>query len=397
MQFPLHVDGAPASVTLSPATTRERPEAAPSRARLAHIDALRGFACLWVLIVHLFGGTFEVSPDVLASSWGRVAYWGYRLVHLGGLGVNLFLVLSGFCLFYPLLRKQRLRAVQVDVRDFARRRVRRILPPYIATLAISAFVVLALGGTVTLADILSHLTLTHNLAPATVVSLNGPLWTLALEAQLYLLFPVLVWAVRARGLLPVLAAAFLLSAGWQVLVWQCVRPTPETPASFVWFGALPARCFEFVMGICAAALICDPAKRPMQPFLWAAVPMSAVGIWWSDKLVGPVPFHDQWWGVTFAMWLMGLSACRPEWFRGWSPLGLLSSLGVVSYSVYLLHVPCIEVTHRLFRYLLPGEPSPEIMLALRLLVLGVIILSGTALYHWLERPFLKAKPLHVNP
>ena len=103
-----------------------------SRGRMDYIDALRGVACLLVLVFHNFGGV--ASPAIVSS---RLSFWpklGLTLTGFGWIGVPLFLVLSGFCLFYPIVSKMPIDQVNVDPRTFYRRRARRILPPYYAAL-----------------------------------------------------------------------------------------------------------------------------------------------------------------------------------------------------------------------------------------------------------------------
>lgn len=102
--------------------------------RLDYIDALRGIAALWVVAfhtVHLYSAQ-QSSPNPVTQAFVSVAEYGH-------LGVNLFLVLSGFCLFYPIARKYPAQApVTPTFRSFMKRRARRILPPYYALLTLLA-------------------------------------------------------------------------------------------------------------------------------------------------------------------------------------------------------------------------------------------------------------------
>src|SRR5947209_5090727 len=95
------------------------------RGRLPFIDGLRGVAMLSVLLYHCWVHTIRV-PLALAVG-GRHLDLTAPL-HLGYLGVHLFLVLSGFCLTYPLALRGAA-GMTLDLRRFFRRRARRILPP----------------------------------------------------------------------------------------------------------------------------------------------------------------------------------------------------------------------------------------------------------------------------
>src|SRR4051812_7699293 len=104
------------------------------RGRLAFIDGLRGVAMLSVLLYHCWVHTIR-APILLAL--GRHHLDLTAPLHLGYLGVNLFLVLSGFCLTYPLARIG-VAEMNLDLRRFFRRRAWRILPPYYVALILFA-------------------------------------------------------------------------------------------------------------------------------------------------------------------------------------------------------------------------------------------------------------------
>lgn len=89
-------------------------QAKPAKRRLDYIDALRGAACLWVILHH----TFEHKP-FLAGFWHYPSAALVHLANIGWLGVSLFLVLSGFCLFYPLAARYNLNEIELNIATFA--------------------------------------------------------------------------------------------------------------------------------------------------------------------------------------------------------------------------------------------------------------------------------------
>ena len=122
------------------ASTTSQPNK-PVKRRLDYIDALRGAACLWVLMHHTFSSM--PAPNGLMHYPVRAFT---RFCSIGWLGVSLFLVLSGFCLFYPLAARGRLRQIRLDIATFMRRRALRILPLYYAALVLLSVLEIAVSN-----------------------------------------------------------------------------------------------------------------------------------------------------------------------------------------------------------------------------------------------------------
>src|SRR5947209_14700613 len=155
--------------------------------RLAGVDGLRAAAALWVVLFHIrvfSGARLPFAPlDFFARS--------------GSTGVSLFLVISGFCLFLPFAGGK---LPRFNTRTFFVRRARRLLPAYYCSLLFAGALNLIGGGTLgfgpmsatdIVGQLASHIVLIHTLFPSTFYALNGAYWSLGLEWQLYLAFPVL--------------------------------------------------------------------------------------------------------------------------------------------------------------------------------------------------------------
>ena len=155
---------------------------------------------------------------------------------------------------------------------FFQRRAWRILPPfYVALLAFSLMRMLEgplmavlgrQGGDlegVTAGQILAHLFMVHNLSPAWMGRINGSFWSLALEWQLYLVFPLLVWSIRRWGLLPTLGAVLILTVSYRTWVFA-TKDTTRLDVAYFYCYALPGRLFEFALGMTAAVLLAGQAR-----------------------------------------------------------------------------------------------------------------------------------------
>lgn len=389
-------------------TEKLRPPAAPAP-RLHFVDGLRGLAMLAVLLYHdwLYGGQWRVPVSV----GGRVVNLAACLSY-GHIGVNLFLVLSGFCLYWPLTRPGR---PWPTLWEFTRRRCRRILPPYYAALLL--FWIFLLLDTVThrhyhedattvrhaVLSLAWHLAMLHNLDPSYVLSINGVFWSLALEFSLYVLFPVLAEGFRRLGPWLPAAAALGIDLAWRhAVAAQVIAVTPPAD-SFVLNNSLPGRCFEFAAGMTAAwgaaRLLraeasgkCERVSRDCLLMSRACLLMSlgsgAAAVWTTERWGGSSLFPDALWGLSFA----ALMAARPSsaLHRGLSH-PILVRLGIFSYSVYLIHLPLTKALDALVLHR---------HLPLALLGAGVAapLLLGYGFHLVFERRFMHPPAsLHLSP
>ena len=158
------------------------------------LDGLRGIAILLVVFHH-----YGLSPDSPIPSLTVFSQLAWVIGRFGWAGVELFFVLSGFLLFLPYARALLQPGIPwPSARDFYRRRAVRILPAYFACLALIG-TPLALSGGVPLQGLLLTPLLLHTFDTTAwdfVVAFNGPLWTLAIEWQFYLVLPALALGMR---------------------------------------------------------------------------------------------------------------------------------------------------------------------------------------------------------
>lgn len=160
------------------------------------LDGIRAAAILIIAWYHFWQQSW-LEPEIggLSLDW---------LVRNGSILVDMMILLSGFCLFLPYAREMVYGEKTGSAADFYIRRVARIAPSYYVSLLL-VFFLFALplgeyGGNLAFMreDLLSHLTFTHNLLGDVVHGshLNGVLWTVGVEVQLYLVFPLLAGCFR---------------------------------------------------------------------------------------------------------------------------------------------------------------------------------------------------------
>ena len=183
-----------ASIGPGSATPLQAPTADQPQVRAPQLDGLRGCAVLFVLIFHLIPRPFDNSP-------------------LGWMGVRLFFVLSGFLITGILLRaRDRVRSgaqgAGFALRQFYTRRVLRIFPIYYLMLLI----LFAFNAEEVRTKILWHLGYLSNVRFVIddyFARWVGHFWTLSIEEQFYLVWPVVILFTPRKALLPVLIAAVI--------------------------------------------------------------------------------------------------------------------------------------------------------------------------------------------
>jgi peptidoglycan/LPS O-acetylase OafA/YrhL len=307
----------------------------PRSRRLAGLDGIRGLAALYVVINHVFLRAFPGYPVDHAPFWA--AWFIY-----GRFAVVVFIVLSGFSLaLSPTRHGWRLDAVS----KFAQRRARRILPAYWAALAFSLAVAWLIvpqpgKGVPDAKSVIVNGLLVQNIVPAH--SPNAAFWSMAVEAQLYILLPLMLLMVRRWGGAVMLAAVGVVVAAVGIfgphipgLDTFVIQSPPDLAALFA-VGILTA-------GIVGAGTACRSWPWPRLA-LAAAAPVLAL-IWWQGSVwtLGHLYWVDLALGPAIACLLAGLATGRPARLLHLLDARPLRRLGSFSYSLYLTHAPIVAV------------------------------------------------------
>jgi peptidoglycan/LPS O-acetylase OafA/YrhL len=346
------------------APVRRQTEAVEGSMYRADIDGLRAIAVIFVLLFHGF-------PTLLTG---------------GFVGVDIFFVISGFLISRIIL--QDLRDDKFTFNDFYSRRMRRICPALILVLLVTFLIgwwILLPGELKMLGrEIFSGSLFIYNLifACQTDYFANSPesspllhLWSLGVEEQFYIVWPLLLWGTRKLGWKPHTAiwlvglASFglnLLQSGhipnasfflpqtrfWELLMGAAVAASPglsSRPAVSTGTRDLLSASGGFLIAGAAIFLTHDNVF----PGAWALLPtLGAVLL----ILAGP------------AAWLNRVVLSRPA----------MVSVGRISYPLYLWHWPLLT-----FAAISSSEPLSA---PVRLGVLALSIALATGTYLWIEKP-----------
>ena len=356
------------------------------------LDAWRGLASLWVVMYHMTLVLFVSYPSITPSLL-------YTFSLSGSLGVQIFFVISGYCIanaasksaqrgqgFYP----------------FMAARVRRIYPPVWAALV--AAMILSVTA--------SLLVLTHHLKSSTLgsedilhqklpyflsnftltqcifrqPSILAQCWTLCYEMAFYLLVGVvLVPTLAFNGRFAMLPA--LHTATCVALLLLIFIPHKLNYPIDLW----P----EFGLGIVTYDILTHWER--WQPKAWFA------GI--SLLLIAFCGIHSYNVGVMaepsrltflFCLVFAGLLIVLHKYekfFQSSTPVRLLSSLGLFSYSLYLTHVFSIGIVNQCVKiFHIPASFHYFVFMA----VIVTAIAFARVFFHFFERPFMGSAKKHIN-
>jgi peptidoglycan/LPS O-acetylase OafA/YrhL len=311
---------------------------------LGTLDALRGVAVLLVIARHA-----STTPD--ATGLAQVAHAAMRA---GWIGVELFFALSGF-LITGILVDTRSDAHQL--RNFYARRTLRIFPLYFAFLG----AVFLFGSLTALAEDPEFQTVQRNAAWLWTYTTNiliawkgeaalplqlGHLWSLAVEEQFYLLWPLVVLVVPLRRL-PVACLA-LSSLALAVRVALVLRAGWGVDAAYM---LTPARMDALLLGGWLALLVRDPATRALVRRWWPPVAFAAGGAVvllsvWRGGLDRNDPYVQLvGYGALSVLATALVAGALP--LAGGGPLQrvlrsrALQSIGAYSYAIYLVQYPIL--------------------------------------------------------
>lgn len=391
------------------AVTTPPPASKASAAPLTHLpslDGLRGLAVLLVLL-HNF--------DVLELSGPRVmgAVLVKEFFYIGWIGVQLFFVLSGFLITRGLLQTQ---GQPGYFQRFFMKRVLRIFPLYYAALLLFLIVLPATGLIPERPMLHSPWWMWTYLSNWTTPTepTGGPMphfWSLAVEEQFYLLWPLLLWKLRLRQV-------------W----WLCLGLTALSPLLRLWMvsqGAADEAIYEFTFcrmdALTAGAALAawDQGRAAHGSSRWRAghlLAASAVLLLLTAvashgfRRIGPTPqvVGYSLLALTFTAltgWAVLTDQARSRGARVsvWNAVlrwSVLRTFGQYSYAIYVFHKPLHDLVGAPLLARWTGQPhTAEVGVALLYFAAAtaVTFAVGWLSWHTFERHFMALKDRLPDP
>jgi peptidoglycan/LPS O-acetylase OafA/YrhL len=310
------------------------------RDRIAPVDGLRAVAVLGVIWAHAWA--FSGTPAINIGRIGSVDLDLNRAISIVGSGVDLFFVISGFCMYMMYAGRQTVFSWRNYLR-FLRRRWLRIAPAFYSAAAVAAlgFVVAGLGFPS--GDLAAHLVFLHTVIPDTG-RLAAPFWSLATEWHFYMLLPMIVWGSGRLGFWPTIMSAAAFCLCFRLWVYGGAGELLDATKT-----QLPTRLVEFAWGICVARFHAEgrvpPALlRGAGGFVLGVIVAYAGRLLMVTEVVrgaGSYGFLLQVLAepvmtAGFAMLLWNVIA-SDSWFQRALSTSALTLVGRWSYSLYLWH------------------------------------------------------------
>jgi peptidoglycan/LPS O-acetylase OafA/YrhL len=351
--------------------------------RVPELDGLRGVAILMVLVWHYFVCLVRPDPGTFLAHLKRALHFCWS-------GVDLFFVLSGFLIMGILIDN---RESPHYFKVFYIRRMCRIFPLYFAV--VFSFVLVgmtSIGHSRSFESLFSgpvplwsYLTFTQNI----VMGMKGGYgaewlsvtWSLAIEEQFYLFLPFMVYSVTRKRLVIVLLTVLLTA--------PLLRAASQGLYAFI---NLPWRADSLLTGAFLALLV-----RSNEFMRLARDNRGAVRALFMVMLAGilVMMYRGPAFGVFNHLWLAGVYAVsillvllkEDQWLSRVARTRSLRRLGVISYGVYMLHVPVSGLLYGLVRQSVPalhGWTDGTVTLLAILVTLSLANLS----YCFMEKPVL---------
>jgi len=357
--------------------------------RISEFDGLRGLLAWWVVAYHIM-----CNSGVSNSSF-KLA----KILHNGRHPVNVFIILSGFVIFFLLETKPEKYSV------FITRRFFRLYPAYIVCFLVSVAIsriridnYLALSWVTVksvhrieqehhyiVEHVLAHISLLHGIFPDSVLpdsvhAFLAPAWSISLEWQFYLVAPMVLSLIKRS------TSSFLAISGLVMFFDRYAHligryPSPAflpLEAQYFWLGGFSFYVFKLAL----------KHKEVLQKTKNYLIACTATFLMVFVKL-SPVII----WSVVFCAVLIKYNCTKPDKITSIVIKILnykyLKKLGEVSYSTYLSHIPVLFTCQWFILKIFPMASKKEMLVMLTMSVVPIDIALSFLMFKTIEKPFIR--------
>lgn len=354
---------------------------------IPEIDGLRFIAIFSVVIYHLWG-FFSVKLNIDKSSANSII----NIVENGDFGVQLFFAISGFVLALPFAKYFLLGENKVDLNVYFKRRITRLEPPYIIVMTVlffaSVYIVKNLSFSDGFQSYVASIFYVHNFVYGidNLPLLNCVAWSLEIEVQFYILAPLIsnIYKEKKENRRIILILLILLF----IILNQLYTPPFLSLYNYIQYFLLGFLLVDYY-------LVGD----------FTVVRKTLLGsIFWWFFIISIFIFRDSDFesSVLLVIWkIYQLAVLFITYFYsvilkgiGFLRLSLITIIGGMCYSVYLLHYPAISfIGNYLIKLKFTGYHKLDYII-ISIIILAFIFLSSILYFIAIEKPCMK-KDWHV--
>jgi len=379
---------------------------AESNSNLLYINGLRAIAALYVLFHHAILQYYETIPDELHGFKKLIIY----IFHQGELFVDLFIVLSGYCLMRPVIRMGY--QLQGGSAVFFKKRMVRILPSYYLAMLLSLILIWLFVGKetgthwdmsipVNTESVISHLFLVHDVFSSQAFTINHSFWSISVECRIYILFPLIVYLWLKKGPWYTLLLFTIAS----ILIYQVLYFAQDKTNNInLYTPGFSPYVILFIMGMLAADFSLTTGKLNvyLSKVNWGLILIGSVILFVTTRIIINKTYVDaqtftyQFINITFGIIcsVLLIVCANPGTNKvflyitnalSWQPLVFL---GTFAYSIYLIHAPLIQL---LTQYVVMPIHLSRFNASMALLVFCILVIIPVSYLFYLvgEKPFLK--------
>ena len=355
---------------------------------LPAIDQLRGMAALLIVFYH---GLSLISYQLIHQKPFWFDHWlsadsiFSAILIEGHTAVALFMVLSGFIFTIGTYKNK------IDYRQFISNRLLRTYPLFLLLLFLG---IASTPSSYNFSGLLKTIFFMSNTEGAiTAGKFTSMFWTIAVEWQFYLLFPLLMRIANHTGIKSLIGIVLIFIA------LRCGLYLQGSNIRDISYSTIIGRMDQFLIGMIIGIIYIRFFKKSLTyDFLFLASTLSAFSALYWFNLNGGWPTNNYtkilWPTAEALIWggfILGYLS-----FSRWITIAigkLLSSVGLISYSIYLTHFVIIDfcIRHDFILTLFETRHLINAIASTIIIILPIVLVVSTLTYLFIEKPFLNLR------
>ncbi|XAZ20415.1 acyltransferase (plasmid) [Sinorhizobium sp. B11] len=352
------------------------------------LDDLRGIAALMVFFAHIVHNLTR-GVDASMGAWLKPNNPLFAILAEGHAGVSLFMVLSGFLFAYGA------HGSEVRYWCFVRNRILRIYPMYLLLLFFAAY---SSPSQFSFESFIASAALFSNTGNALKdIGFTALLWTISVEFLFYLIFPFLNRFKNAFGIEYLFRLLVLL------IILRYLAIGLGASARDISYFTIIGRIDQFLIGMIVASLYREGRLTLKHPRLCLAgsIVLVLLSLFALNRMGGWIQ-DAEWKGIWHTYEAIIFSALIITYLFSHSALNpryksLMARIGLVSYSMYLLHMPVLLLLQRKHWYAKVTGNLYWDALITACYLFPVVFLLSSATYELIEKPFMSFRTRYLAP